>query len=188
MDFSSYSDLTVEMAVDLVNTLDGYAGEDRLTSVGDLESFLGRYERDWHAEDWHPGEPTETDVAAARELRETLRAVLASDDALEAAELLNGVLARAQAIPRISVHRADPHLHFEPIGGSTAEWLAAATAMGLGVVLCDYGVERFGTCAAHDCVDVFVDTSKNRSRRHCSSTCSTRENVAAYRRRARSAD
>ncbi len=55
--------------------------------------------------------------------------------------------------------------------------------MGLAVVLVDHGMERFGVCASSTCEDVFVDSSRNRSRRHCSGTCNTRENVAAYRRR-----
>jgi predicted RNA-binding Zn ribbon-like protein len=57
--------------------------------------------------------------------------------------------------------------------------------MGLSVVLIETGLDRFGTCASSTCDDVYVDTSRNRSRRHCSDTCSTRENVAAYRRRQR---
>jgi predicted RNA-binding Zn ribbon-like protein len=55
--------------------------------------------------------------------------------------------------------------------------------MGLATVLIEHGVERFGVCNAGDCDDVFVDSSRNRSRLHCSSTCSTREAVASYRRR-----
>jgi predicted RNA-binding Zn ribbon-like protein len=55
--------------------------------------------------------------------------------------------------------------------------------MGLSVVLIEGGYERFGTCSSTTCEDVFVDTSRNRSRRHCSVLCTTRENVAAYRRR-----
>ncbi|NNF63358.1 MAG: CGNR zinc finger domain-containing protein, partial [Acidimicrobiia bacterium] len=31
--------------------------------------------------------------------------------------------------------------------------------------------------------DVFIGTSRNKSRRRCSDTCATRENVAAYRKR-----
>jgi predicted RNA-binding Zn ribbon-like protein len=38
-------------------------------------------------------------------------------------------------------------------------------------------------CHASNCRDVFVDTTRNRSRLHCCGTCSTREAVAAYRKR-----
>ncbi len=173
------------MAVDLVNTREPIEGIDDLTTLDELNAFLAGYERDWHAEDWHPGAPTAKDLKAVRRLREQLRAVFDADEESDAADLLNAILARVVAIPRISVHSASPHMHFEPRTGGTADWLAAATAMGLSVVLCKVGLERFGSCSSHNCVDVYVDTSKNHSRRHCTTTCATRENVAAFRQRAR---
>jgi predicted RNA-binding Zn ribbon-like protein len=173
------------MAADLVNTRNPIDGIDELQTVEELQAFLAGYERDWHAEDWHPGNPDAKDVKAARRLREQLRDVFLAANDEEAAERLNKILADVVAVPRISVHSASPHMHFEPRAGGTANWLAAATAMGLSAVLCDGGLERFGSCSAHDCVDVYVDTSKNRSRSHCSTRCATRENVAAYRQRAR---
>jgi predicted RNA-binding Zn ribbon-like protein len=62
-------------------------------------------------------------------------------------------------------------------------WLGAITGMGLASVIVEHGVDRFGVCGSAGCDDVYVDTSRNRSRRHCSNTCSTREAVAAYRKR-----
>jgi predicted RNA-binding Zn ribbon-like protein len=59
--------------------------------------------------------------------------------------------------------------------------------MGLTVAIIEGGYERFGTCSSSTCDDVFVDGSRNRSRRHCSDTCTTRENVAAHRARQRDA-
>ena len=57
--------------------------------------------------------------------------------------------------------------------------------MGLTVALIQGGFDRFGICQSSRCDDVFVDTSRNRSRLHCSDTCTTRENVAAHRARQR---
>jgi len=51
----------------------------------------------------------------------------------------------------------------------------------------DAGWTRLGLCAAEDCQDVFVDTSRNSSRRFCSETCASRAGVAAYRSRQRGA-
>jgi len=82
---------------------------------------------------------------------------------------------------------AEPHLHFEPMDASPARWLGAVTAMGLSTVLIEDGLDRFGMCGSTTCDDVFVDTSRNKSRRHCSDTCTTRENVAAYRERLKKA-
>jgi predicted RNA-binding Zn ribbon-like protein len=46
--------------------------------------------------------------------------------------------------------------------------------------------ERLRRCEAPDCVRVFVDLSRNRSRRYCDSrTCGNRLHVAAYRARQR---
>lgn len=185
MNFSTYNDLAVQMAADLVNTRNPVDDTDTLTTVAELTAFLDAYERDWHTEDWHPGKPTGDDLASIRSLRDRLRGVFEAADEAAAAGILNELLDDAAARPRISVHSANPHLHFEPQQGGTSEWLTAATAMGLAVILCDFGIERFGSCCSSDCRDVFVDTSKNRSRRHCTTTCGTRENVAAHRRRMR---
>ena len=63
--------------------------------------------------------------------------------------------------------------------------MAVVTAMGLTAVVAEYGLNRLGVCSSDTCRDVFVDTSRNRSRRHCSTTCATREHVAAHRQRKR---
>ena len=44
---------------------------------------------------------------------------------------------------------------------------------------------RFGRCAAEDCDGVVIDLSRNRSRKYCSTACTNREAVAAYRARRR---
>lgn len=171
------------MAVDLVNTFDVSDGTDTLATLDDLNDFLAQYKRNWHEEDWYPGEPDADDLKQVRLLRDRLRGVFAAGNEREAAGRLNEILSDFAATPRISVHSADPHIHFEPLEDGTASWLGAAAAMGVSVALVDGGLERFGVCLADSCSDVFVDVSKNRSRKHCSNTCTTRENVAAYRKR-----
>ena len=81
MNFTSYSDLAVQMAVDLVNTRDPLTEGDNLTTVADLHSFLAGYERDWPGQDWHPGRPTRQDLRDVLELRTALRAVFATENA-----------------------------------------------------------------------------------------------------------
>jgi predicted RNA-binding Zn ribbon-like protein len=183
MDFSHYSDRPVSLAVALVNTLDAATGEEHLDSPEALAGFLAQ-----HGEGWDPplATPTERDLADVRALRRELRAVFDAGDVTAAAELLNRVLADVGAVPRLSMHGARPHLHFEPENDRPARWLGAIAAMGLVVALTEGGLARFGICESSSCDDVFVDRSKNRSRRHCSDTCTTRESVAAYRRRQRS--
>lgn len=182
MDFSHYSDAPVQIAVDLVNTRDPVSNEDRLATEFDVTSFLNTHdEGDWCRPGWSA---SETDLHEVRALRARLREAFKAADEGAAAAVINEILADVGAVPRVSVHTgADPHIHFEPQDGSPARWLGAVTAMGLSVALIEGGFERFGTCGSSTCEDVFVDTSRNRSRRHCSETCTTRENVAAYRAR-----
>lgn len=178
MNFSHYSDRPVALAVDLVNTsqIDG----DQISTGAQLEEFLAGYEDMW-SEVANP--PKASDLAKIRELRSELRKVLETNDETEASDLINQILAEHGAAPRVSTHNGVPHLHFEPVGTSISSWLGAITAMGLATVIIENGVERFGVCGANNCDDVYIDTSRNRSRLHCSTTCSTREAVAAYRAR-----
>ncbi|MDH4116934.1 MAG: CGNR zinc finger domain-containing protein [Acidimicrobiia bacterium] len=184
MDFSHYSCEPVDLAVDLINTDGRFGGNrDELMFLHDLEVFLAA-----HQDVWEPGDslpPDETDVQEVRELRKSLRTVFEAETDDAASAVINELLATNGAIPRVSTHGGSAHLHFETEGTSFARWLAVVTTMGVTTVLVDQGRARFGVCAAADCNDVFLDTSRNRSRRHCSGTCSTRENVAAYRKRQR---
>ena len=186
MDFSHYSDRPVEVAVDLVNTLDVVSGEDALATPADVAEFVETSLEDWDQLDF---ESTAKDLHETRSLRSRLRQVWEAEDATGAAEVLNTLLTDVSAIPRVSVHGSNPpHLHFEPRSTGVAPWLGAITAMGLSVALIEGGFERFGHCNSSTCDDVFVDTSKNRSRLHCSDTCTTRESVAAYRKRQQQAN
>lgn len=180
MDFSHYSDEPVQMAVDLVNTLNAVGGEDTLTSPIDITEFISGRDADWCKPDWEASQDDFNEVIA---LRSRLRSVFDAANEAEAADVINVVLSKADAVPRLSLHGDRPHLHFESDDDSPARWLGAITAMGLTVAIVEGGYERFGTCSSSTCDDVFVDGSRNRSRRHCSDTCTTRENVAAHRAR-----
>ncbi|HSF86305.1 MAG TPA: CGNR zinc finger domain-containing protein [Acidimicrobiia bacterium] len=181
MDFSHYTNEPVRLAMNLVNTRSPLREQDRLVTVADLESFLATISAEWRAPAW---QPTEADVAAMRALRVRLREVFNAADDATAGAILNDILAAVHAMPRVSVHDDVPaHLHFEPSGAEPADWVGAVTAMGLSVVLCDHGSSRLGVCGSERCQHVFIDSSRNRSRRFCSDTCATRVHVAAYRRR-----
>ncbi|MBW3666633.1 MAG: CGNR zinc finger domain-containing protein [Actinobacteria bacterium] len=166
------------LAVDLVNTLQ--TGEDTIGEPAQFEAFINEYRDMWEDVATLP-EPAE--LGKVHRLRESLRSVFESPDHATASDRINKILNDYGAIPRVSVHNGEPHLHFEPAQGNLICWLGAITAMGLATVLIEHGMERFGVCNAGDCEDVFVDSSRNRSRLHCSTTCSTREAVASYRRR-----
>jgi predicted RNA-binding Zn ribbon-like protein len=184
MDFSHYSDDPVQVAVDLVNTLNTVSGDEQLNSPTDVTAFIQSRDADWCEPGW---EATQSDLDRVVALRSRLRAIFEAQDESEAADIINNVLSEADAVPRLSLHGDVPHLHFESDDDSPARWLGAVTAMGLTVALIEGGFERFGRCSSSTCDDVFVDGSRNRSRRHCSDTCTTRDNVAAHRARQREA-
>jgi len=69
--------------------------------------------------------------------------------------------------------------------GRLTDTIASATAMSLLEAIRTDGWERFGLCAGAPCCCVFVDRSKNRSRRFCSDLCADRVAQALHRRRRR---
>ena len=174
--FSHYTDESVELAMDLVNTLDLPYGTDDLTEIEGLRKFIDEHGLS--------GDVGEDDLARVRELRTSLRRVFEASSEPDAAEILNRLLSDSAATPRISAHGDSPlHMHFEPAGAGVADKLTATTAMALAVVLCDFGKDRLGICASDSCRFAFIDVSKNRRKQYCGDKCATRENVAALRAR-----
>ena len=60
---------------------------------------------------------------------------------------------------------------------------AAGCATGLAVVLGSEFHDRLGVCTAPRCDRVYVDTSRNGTRRYCSTACQNRVKAAAFRAR-----
>jgi predicted RNA-binding Zn ribbon-like protein len=180
MDFRHYSDDAAALAADLVNVFLDAEDRDRGVRPGDVRDVLVAHDID--------REPSDDDMQRLRVLAGRLHQIFLAPDADSAADLLNDLLADSVAVPYISRHSDHaPHLHFSRPGSGLVEGVAASTAMGVAVVLCDYGKDRLGACAAADCRDVFIDTSRNAQRRYCSHGCSNRSNVAAHRARKREA-
>lgn len=178
MDFSHYTTKPVELAVALANTK-GITKDD-MADPDQMLAFLEEFRPLWEGA---AKSPRRSDLPAVQELRSAIREVFESESEDDAAKRVNRLLESYGATPRLSTHNGTPHFHFEPIETSLVCWLGAVTAMGLASVIVEHGVERFGVCDSGTCIDVYIDTSRNRSRRHCSNTCSTREAVAAYRKR-----
>jgi predicted RNA-binding Zn ribbon-like protein len=116
-----------------------------------------------------------------------LRAVVELVDAgdLDAACTgLNDVLRDADAVPTLSRHDGEGwHLHFHrPDAGTAVGWVAGM-ATGLAIVLGGPAVERLGLCHAPHCDRAYLDTSRNGTRRFCSTACQNRVKAAAFRAR-----
>jgi predicted RNA-binding Zn ribbon-like protein len=119
--------------------------------------------------------------AVAAALRAVFAAVAAGhpDDA---ARLVNEMLARTGARPRLDRHDGEPwHLHFHGAEDSLVTSWAAGCGTGLAVVLGTDQQGRLGVCAAPRCDRVYVDTSRNATRRFCSVSCQNRVKAAAFR-------
>jgi predicted RNA-binding Zn ribbon-like protein len=102
---------------------------------------------------------------------------------------LNTIMRETGAVPTLSRHDGEPwHLHFH---AEDAEWAvswAAPMATGLAVVLGNSAVDRLGLCNAPACDRVYIDVSRNGTRRFCSTACQNRVKAAAFRARRASAE
>jgi len=158
------------------------AGATRLSKVDDVIAF-GRRHR---VENLRAARAS--DLPRLLELRARLDAVVTACEAAdEAAAIrdLNRLLAETGAVPQIVTHDGrPPHIHVTRASAPLADRIAGHSAMGLAELIVAAQSGRIRTCASPDCDAVFVDLSRNQSRRYCDSrTCGNRAHVAAYRSR-----
>jgi predicted RNA-binding Zn ribbon-like protein len=173
MDYDTYGSGAVELAIDLANA-----------DLEEMQGFLTA-----HAEWFTPGTPLELTSAEANRAAATaqlVRAVALADAEDDVLDRLNELLALARPRPYATQHDGELHLHYARPEASALEQLTTTVAMGLSQVVVQHGWQRLGVCSAEGCDDVYVDTSRNASRRYCSNTCASRSTVAAYRARQRS--
>jgi predicted RNA-binding Zn ribbon-like protein len=173
MDYDSYGSNAVELAIDLANA-------DRRDAAWAAE-FL-RTHGDWFTAP-QPAELSPAGVAVAAETADQVRAVALAGTQAEVIDRLNELLRRARPQPYATDHDGELHLHHSQPGAPVLEQLTTTVAMGLASVVVQHGWQRLGICSAESCDDVYVDTSRNASRRYCSNTCASRSTVAAYRAR-----
>lgn len=169
---------TLMMVVDLVNTLPHVDDEDTLQTLDDLDEFLdrqpytGTIQRDARS------------LERIREVRARLRR-LWDVDRRGAVPLVNQMLADGEALPRLVIHDDyDWHIHATSDESPLATRILVEAAMAFVDVIRADEYDRVRICAADDCSGVYVDYSKNGSKRYCDTgNCGNRMNVNAYRRR-----
>jgi len=170
--------LSLTAAAYLVNTMPGYDGEDTLTTLADLDSYLsvnpytGVIRRD------------EAELSALRAIRPRLRR-LWDVDREGAVPLVNEMLRDGHALPRLVIHDGyDWHVHATSDDAPLATRVFVEAAMAFVDVIRADEYDRIRVCDADDCDGVYVDYSKNGSKRYCDTgNCGNRMNVNAYRRR-----
>jgi predicted RNA-binding Zn ribbon-like protein len=102
----------------------------------------------------------------------------------QAAEQVNGLLAENGARPMLDKHDGEPwHLHFHGATDALTTGWKAGCATGLAIVVSSDLYGRLGVCTAGRCDRVYVDTSRNGTRRFCSTACQNRVKAAAFRAR-----
>lgn len=121
-------------------------------------------------------------VALARRLREVFRSI--DHGAVDlAASQLNELLAAHSAHPRLAKDDGSWRLHHHPADAGLVPMATAICAEAMARMVGTGAASRLGTCVSDDCERVFLDVSKNGSRRFCSTTCQNRVKAAAHRRR-----
>ncbi|MGD9959569.1 CGNR zinc finger domain-containing protein [Nocardioides sp.] len=176
MTFAHDTEAALLAAVDLVNSA---SAPDTMTTVADLDDFFESHA--YTGAHLH----TEAELAAVRALRPAMRELLTSERD-EAVAIVNHLLASEQALPQLIRHgTTDWHLHAVAEDRPLATRISVETAMAMVDLIRSDELSRLDICVADDCDGIVLDLSRNRSRRFCSTSCSNRAAVAAYRARAR---
>ena len=173
--FAHDTELALRCAAALVNT-DQPEG-DELVDVAALDDFVA--EQGWTGSRCKD----EAELRSVRDLRPRLRRFWDLDED-QLVEVVNAMLQEAGALPQLVAHDDwGYHLHATSSDAPLADRMAVEAAMAIVDVVRQQELDRLRVCEADACHDVLVDLSKNRSRRYCSTTCSNRMNVAAFRAR-----
>jgi predicted RNA-binding Zn ribbon-like protein len=181
MMMNAYDVRLAVMVEDLINTYDLFLDEpEHLQTPADLDGFLKQHGQPVEVR------PTQDDLDAVRSLREALRAIWNAPETSASRDQLNRLLGTAPVMLHLD-HDENAEgvaLHADPDrSASIVEQLAVTCAVSIVGVMQHYGADRMRACESSPCQDVFIDTSRNKSRRFCSERCANRYNVAAFRER-----
>jgi len=177
--FAPDTEDSLEFVVALANTDPGASrsGDDELATTEQLADLLelnvytGRVDHD------------AAELEDVRRTRAILRRVWTLDrDA--AVDEVNGILAKARALPRLVRHDGfDWHMHATADEAPLAERIRVEASLALIDVIRMNEMARLRVCGADDCTGLFLDLSRNGSKRFCSVRCGNRVNMIAFRER-----
>jgi hypothetical protein len=181
--FGSYEESGARVAVELVNELAVQVAFGR--PVGEVEPFSA-IRRILAIDPPSAEQLRERDVPGFVALAGRLSRVfvqLERGDLDAAAGRLNDLLAAHSAQPHLAKDDGQWRLHHHPVDAALVPMATAICAEGLARLIGAGDASRLGTCESDDCDRVFLDESKNGSRRFCSLSCQNRVKAAAFRRR-----
>jgi predicted RNA-binding Zn ribbon-like protein len=166
----------------LVNTVDREHGPDLLDEAGGLREWLDRRAL------LEPGAwVSPQQLAAARELREALRALLLANNGAPDDQDARAVLGAAAERAELKLEFAADGPELVPARGGVEGALGRVTAAAFAAML-DGSWPRLKACPRDVCHWAFYDRSSNASATWCSmAVCGGREKAGAYYRRRRAA-
>jgi predicted RNA-binding Zn ribbon-like protein len=177
---SAYKIHLMQLAEDFINTYDTFLDEpEHLLIPADLDRFLQA-----HAI-WTGILSDEMDLMRARAIRAHLREAWNADTPAEVMRILNPLLVLLSTQAELNYEESNTvvvEIHPQP-AASLLEQLTVQAALGIAAAIERHGLDRLRACASEPCRDVYIDTSRNGSRRFCSDRCANRYNVAQYRGR-----
>jgi predicted RNA-binding Zn ribbon-like protein len=171
---------SIGLAVGLVNTWDVLHDPPDVLDLRTLGILLRWFELPTEAK-----RATQRDVASVRRLRDRLRRAFDAADEGKAVAELNALAREAGAVPQLERGNGGWAFRYGAGRRALATELAGRTSVALLEVIAEKGWRRFGLCAAAPCCCVYVDRSRNKSRRYCCELCADRAAQAALRRRRR---
>jgi len=169
------------VAVDLVNSWDEYADPPELLGARFLRRWLA-----WHGFEQAAREVADEDVPHARGLRARLTGVFDAPSETRAVALLNELVAELGTPPRLERVGGGWRIRSWPDEAEGLDAAVAFAAVGLQETIQAVGFERLGRCDGAPCRCVYVDRTRNRTRRYCCQWCANRVAQARHRERKRS--
>ncbi len=170
---------SIALAVALVNTWDAiHDPQEQLDDVELLRLILRTFGLNDEAE-----RARDDDLAPLRAMRDRLRKAFDAGSEIAAVAELNSLAREAGAIPQLEAKNGGWSFRYGVGRRTLVDELAGRSSVALLGVIEQGGWRRFGLCAASPCCCVYVDRSRNRSRRYCCHYCADRATQAASRRR-----
>jgi predicted RNA-binding Zn ribbon-like protein len=171
----------VALAVDLINTWDEFPEpHDRLRDTAALRQLLLD-----HGFEAAAAAVGDDELERTQRLRGVLAEAFDAKSEAAAVALLNELAAVAAGPPQLERVGRSWRLRTWPGQDAGLGFVAGYCAVALLEAIRDSGWARFGRCAGGPCRCVYVDRSRNRSRRYCCQLCADRVAAASYRRRMR---
>jgi len=121
--------------------------------------------------------------AALAEKLHAIFTALDSGDVDAAASVLNDLLEVTSQETHLAKDDGQWVLHHHPRDAALVKAWTSICAEAMARLVADGHADRAGLCEAEDCSRAYIDTTKNTTRRFCSTVCQNRVKAAALRRR-----